>query len=59
MKKKQEEREFSCGCDTLKSLLDTLASQDITDFSKVEFELSYGSCYYEGDSPSIVAVYTP
>lgn len=41
---------------TLQSLLDQLKENGVTDFSKVEFETDYSSCYYEGDIPGIMAV---
>jgi hypothetical protein len=31
------------------------SEEDLKDF---EFTLSYGSCYYEGDSPDIICEYT-
>lgn len=47
-------------CFSLQYLLDTLKSEGVSekDFDKVEFDKDYGDCYYEGDEPSIVAVFS-
>lgn len=54
---KTRKTEFSCY--NLKELLNELEKEGITDFKKVEFEISYEGCYYESDPPSIAARYTP
>lgn len=55
-KKKNQKTEFSSFI-SLKDLLEDLHANGVTkkDFNKVEFELDYGGCYYEGDTASIVA----
>lgn len=41
---------------SLQSLIDELKSNGVTDFTKVEFETDYSGCYYEGDTPGIMAI---
>jgi hypothetical protein len=45
---------------SLKNLLEELKERGVKEkeFDKVEFEHSYDDCYYENDTPSIVATLT-
>jgi len=44
---------------SLAALLEKLRQEGISekDFDKVEFETDYSDCYYEGDTPTMVATF--
>ena len=50
---------FSCKSDSLASLIESLKESgvDESQFKRVTIELDWDGCYYEGDTPSIKAVY--
>ena len=51
---------ISCGYSSLKSLLEQLKESGVKkdEFDRVEFELDYSGCYYESDTPGIIATIT-
>ena len=59
----KKQKEFCCdgylGTNSLKGLLDAVKEAGYVeeDYINIEFELDYGGCYYESDSPSIIAKY--
>ncbi len=52
--------EHSCCHTTLKEVIEYFTGYGLTskDFGNIEIELDYGGCYYESDTPSVVAIYT-
>lgn len=62
MKKKAREKRVieSNGLFSLQDVIDFCDEHGIKkeDYSKVEINLSYKSCYYENDNPEIIAKFT-